>query len=87
MFQYVIRAGQVVCMDDYEKEFYMVQGFAAASGSVPGPPGSLLSGPPSSEFVQDGQQGIVVLILWNLFAILTRAPCGADTLIATMSFC
>jgi|FrelakmetLWP11LW_1041352.scaffolds.fasta_scaffold570224_1 hypothetical protein len=44
-------------MDDYEKEYYMVQGFAAAAGSGPGGPGSLLSGPASSEFVQDGQQG------------------------------
>jgi hypothetical protein len=31
-------------MDDYEKELYMVQGFAAASGSVAGAPGSMLPG-------------------------------------------
>ena len=55
--QYVIRAGQVVCMDDYEKEYFMVQGFAAAAGSGPGGPGSLLPGAPSSEFSQDGSQG------------------------------
>ena len=26
--QYVIRAGQVVCRADYEKEYFMVQGFS-----------------------------------------------------------
>jgi hypothetical protein len=44
-------------MDDYEKEYFMVQGFAAAAGSGPGGPGSLLPGAPSSEFSQDGSQG------------------------------
>lgn len=54
-------------MDDYEKELYMVQGFAAASGSGPGAPGSLLPGPPSSEFVQDGEWAkLVVGGLWGL---------------------
>ena len=48
-------------MDDYEKELYMVQGFAAASGSGPGAPGSLLPGPPSSEFVQDGEWAKLVV--------------------------
>ena len=42
-------------MDDYEKEYFMVQGFAAAAGSGPG--GSMLPGSASSEFVSDGQQG------------------------------
>ena len=26
--QYVVRAGQVVCRADYEKEYFMVQGFS-----------------------------------------------------------
>ena len=56
----MIRAGQVVCMDDYEKEYFMVQGFAAAAGSGPGGPGSMLPGSASSEFVSDGQQGEIV---------------------------
>ena len=32
--QYVIRAGQVVCRADYEKEFYLVQSFAAAAAAA-----------------------------------------------------
>jgi hypothetical protein len=44
-------------MDDYEQEYFMVQGFAAAAGSGPGGPGSMLPGSASSEFVSDGQQG------------------------------
>ena len=47
-------------MDDYEKEYFMVQGFAAAAGSGPGGPGSMLPGSASSEFVSDGQQGEIV---------------------------
>ena len=47
-------------MDDYEKEYFMVQGFAAAAGSGAGGPGSMLPGSASSEFVSDGQQGEIV---------------------------
>merc|ERR550532_3598561 len=46
--QYVVRAGQLVCMADYEKECFMVQGFSSSS----------TSSNPHSEFVQDGQQGV-----------------------------
>ena len=39
---------QLVCMADYEKECFMVQGFSSSS----------TASNPHSEFVQDGQQGI-----------------------------
>ena len=48
--QYVVRAGQLVCMTDYEKECFMVQGFSSNSSSNPGSS--------QSEYVQDGQQGL-----------------------------
>ena len=49
--QYVVRAGQLVCMADYEKECFMVQGFSASSSSN-------TPGPSHSEFVQEAQQGL-----------------------------
>ena len=48
--QYVVRADQLVCMSDYEKECFMVQGFSSTSSANPGSS--------QSEFVQDGQQGL-----------------------------
>ena len=47
--QYVVRAGQLVCMTDYEKECFMVQGFSSNS--------SASNAGSQSEFVQDAQQG------------------------------
>lgn len=46
--QYVVRAGQVVCMADYEKECFMVQGFSSSTTPAP----------THHEFVQEGQQGV-----------------------------
>merc|ERR1712038_309638 len=48
--QYVVRAGQLVCMADYEKECFMVQGFSASATSN--------TGSSQSEFVQEAQQGV-----------------------------
>lgn len=48
--QYVVRAGQLVCMTDYEKECFMVQGFSSNS--------SASNAGSQSEFVQDAQQGV-----------------------------
>ena len=65
-------------MDDYEKEYFMVQGFAAAAGSGAGGPGSMLPGSASSEFVSDGQQGeIVFSILAN---VRRQTQCGSEYL-------
>ena len=53
--QYVIRAVQVVCMADYEKEYFMVQGFAAAAAAAVGPGGG--GGPPGAPVSVGGPPG------------------------------
>ena len=40
---------QLVCMADYEKECFMVQGFSSSSAATPGST--------HSEYVQEAQQG------------------------------
>ncbi len=51
---------QLVCMDDYGKEYFMVQGFTTPGG--PGQAGALLAGPANSEFVSEVQQGESVFL-------------------------
>ena len=41
--QYIVRAGQVVCRADYEKEYFMVQGFSPPEMLQDGQQGILYS--------------------------------------------
>ena len=67
--QYVVRADQLVCMSDYEKECFMVQGFSSTSSANPGSS--------QSEFVQDGQQGLslvfcMIMLHWKNCVLLPK---------------
>ena len=62
--QYVVRADQLVCMSDYEKECFMVQGFSSTSSANPGSS--------QSEFVQDGQQGLSLVFCMLMLHCLSK---------------
>lgn len=55
---------QLVCMSDYEKECFMVQGFSSATGSTPA-----TTGTSHSEFVQDAQQGSLINVFSKIFRV------------------
>ena len=68
--QYVVRADQLVCMSDYEKECFMVQGFSSTSSANPGSS--------QSEFVQDGQQGLSLVFFMLMLHWKKRVDSSAS---------